>query len=243
LGPNKIYVFEDFRFDPAERKLEKAGARIALTPKAYEVLRVLVEAGGRAVPKQDLLTAVWPDTYVDEGTLVQNISTLRRALGEGWIETLPKLGYRFRMPEVAAPVVEQRVPRRVVFAAVAVVPVAAGVWLWRSRRGVRGPLSVAVLPVQCLSEEAGDKLVADSLTEEITHALVSMGAVRVVARTSAYRFAAGPRDVRAIARDLKADAVLEGSLRRVDGGYRVTAQLIQGVDGLHSLELWEGRCV
>jgi TolB-like protein/tetratricopeptide (TPR) repeat protein len=88
--------------------------------------------------------------------------------------------------------------------------------------------------VQCLSEEAGDKLVADSLTEEITHALVSMGAVRVVARTSAYRFAAGPRDVRAIARDLKADAVLEGSLRRVDGGYRVTAQLIQGVDGLHS---------
>lgn len=234
MSPNKIYVFEDFRFDPAERRLEKAGAQIAQTPKAFEVLRVLVEARGRAVSKKELLTAVWADTYVDEGTLMQNISTLRRALGDGWIETLPKLGYRFRMPEVVAAPAPRRVPRRVILGAGAAVPAAAGVWLWRSRQAVPAPLSVAVLPVQSLSGEAGDKLVAESLTEEITHALVSTGAVRVVARTSAYRFAAGPRDVRAIARDLKADAVLEGSLRRVDGGYRVTAQLIQGGDGFHS---------
>jgi len=76
------------------------GKAVPLTPKVYEVLQLLVQNSGHMLGKDELLKAVWPDSFVEEGNLTRNISTLRAALGENsndhrYIETIPKRGYRF----------------------------------------------------------------------------------------------------------------------------------------------------
>jgi TolB-like protein/DNA-binding winged helix-turn-helix (wHTH) protein/Flp pilus assembly protein TadD len=96
----RLYRFGPFRLDGTERLLLRDGATVALTPKAFETLLVLVEHGGRVVGKNELIEAVWPDVFVEEGSLTRNISVLRKALGEAedgraYIETVPKRGYRF----------------------------------------------------------------------------------------------------------------------------------------------------
>ena len=97
---NTVYEFGPFRLELREHRLLRQGVRIPLTGKAFQTLRVLVEARGNLVSKQDLMTAVWPETAVEENNLDRNISTLRKALGEQssgrpFIETVPRVGYRF----------------------------------------------------------------------------------------------------------------------------------------------------
>jgi len=99
--PAKLfYEFGPFRLDTAERLLLRNGEEVSLTPKIFDLLLVLVENGGRILEKDELMKAVWPDAMVEETNLTRNISTLRRALGEGqdtrkYIETIPWRGYRF----------------------------------------------------------------------------------------------------------------------------------------------------
>ena len=100
---NVAYEFGLFRLELREHRLLRQGAPIPLTGKAFQTLRVLVEARGNLVSKQDLMTAVWPETSVEENNLDRNISTLRKALGEQstgrpFIETVPRVGYRFLAP-------------------------------------------------------------------------------------------------------------------------------------------------
>ncbi|HEX8773911.1 MAG TPA: winged helix-turn-helix domain-containing protein [Pyrinomonadaceae bacterium] len=95
-----LYEFGEFRLDAAERCLLRAGEPVALTPKAFDTLLLLVSRSGHIVEKDELLKEVWPDAFVEEATVAQNIFTLRKALGQGqsgnrFIETVPKRGYRF----------------------------------------------------------------------------------------------------------------------------------------------------
>src|SRR5215467_8490243 len=95
-----LYEFGAFRLDPAERVLARNGDRISLPPKAFETLLLLVQNSGHVLSKDQLLQTLWPDSFVEENNLTQQISQLRRALGENgdgasYIETVPKLGYRF----------------------------------------------------------------------------------------------------------------------------------------------------
>ena len=98
----RLYELGEFRIDATSRLLTRDGAVVALTPKALDTLLVLVERQGQVVMKEDLLAAVWPDTFVGEATLTQNIYTLRRALAtagsERYIETIPRRGYRLTAP-------------------------------------------------------------------------------------------------------------------------------------------------
>jgi DNA-binding winged helix-turn-helix (wHTH) protein/tetratricopeptide (TPR) repeat protein len=96
----RVYRFGDFRLNPVEQVLVHRDRRVALTPKAFETLVALVERHGHLVPKEELFRIVWPDAFVEENNLAQNISTLRRVLAGGsagrqFIETIPKRGYRF----------------------------------------------------------------------------------------------------------------------------------------------------
>ncbi|WP_433965886.1 winged helix-turn-helix domain-containing tetratricopeptide repeat protein [Tunturiibacter gelidiferens] len=98
-----MYQFCTFRFDPENHLLESEGNPISLTPKAFEVLLVLVQNGSRLTTKEELMRKVWPDSFVEEANLTVNISALRRHLGETpsgqqYIETVPKKGYRFAVP-------------------------------------------------------------------------------------------------------------------------------------------------
>ena len=96
-----IYEFETFRLDVAERLLLRDGAVVPLQPKVFDLLLALVERHGRLLEKDELMKLVWPDTVVEEANLANNISILRKTLGENgqqFIETVPKRGYRFVAP-------------------------------------------------------------------------------------------------------------------------------------------------
>src|SRR5207244_9534067 len=94
-----IYCFGNFRLDADERILFDGERTIALSPKVFDTLLFLVKNGGRVLSKEKMLREIWEDSFVEENNLAQNISQLRRILGEGgdvkYIETVPKYGYRF----------------------------------------------------------------------------------------------------------------------------------------------------
>src|SRR5688572_11409122 len=96
----RLYQFGDFRVDPVRRLLLRDGEPVAVTSKAFSLLVVLIERRGELLEKDELLRRVWPDTYVTEANLTQNISSLRKALGERagdrrYIVTVPGSGYSF----------------------------------------------------------------------------------------------------------------------------------------------------
>src|SRR5687767_12573824 len=97
------FEFAEFRLYPEERLLTKNETRVALTPRILDLLIVLVEQHGELIRKDMLLNSIWPDSFVEEGNLSRAVSTLRKNLGvqtngSNYIETVPKLGYRFIAP-------------------------------------------------------------------------------------------------------------------------------------------------
>src|SRR5215471_12141255 len=98
--PKHIYEFGPFRLDAGEHLLLRDGVVVPLTPKALDLLLVLVERHGHLQEKEELFKTVWPDTIVEESNLTSHIAAIRKALGEGgngdrFIETVPRRGYRF----------------------------------------------------------------------------------------------------------------------------------------------------
>ena len=99
----RFYLFDTFRVDAAERILFKEDREVSLTPKVFDTLLVLIENSNHVLTKKELMRQVWPDSFVEENNLAQNISILRKVLGAGdrskegepYIQTVPKRGYRF----------------------------------------------------------------------------------------------------------------------------------------------------
>src|SRR5256885_1450920 len=90
-----LYEFGPFRLDTADRLLLRDGEAVPLTPKAFEMLLVLVEYSGRVLGKEELMKRVWPDSFVEEANLSHHVFTLRKALGEDksgnqYIQTVPR---------------------------------------------------------------------------------------------------------------------------------------------------------
>ncbi len=107
LIANSLYRFEEFELDPARRLLSRGGRPLSVSPKGFEVLNFLVANAGRVVTKEELLSAVWPDSFVEESNLQQYISGLRKAMTDraSLIATVPGRGYQFTAHvQVAAPV-------------------------------------------------------------------------------------------------------------------------------------------
>ena len=214
-----VYGFADFRLDTERRLLLKRdGASVGLTPKGYETLAYLVAHSSSILEKEQIIRAIWADTAVEENNLTQNISLLRRVLGEGrgehrFIATVPGRGYQFVAP-------------------VSVV-----------NRGDAGgdtleKLSIAVLPFTNNSTDPEYDYFADGLTDELIHALSRTGGVRVAARTSAFSFKGRQIHVREIATALGVALVLEGAVRKSDSRLRITAQLVNAATGS---PLWSER--
>ena len=94
------YEFGPFRVDASQRLLFREGRPVPLAPKVVETLLALVERDGTLVTKDELMQKLWPDSFVEESNLTQNVFLLRKALGEGaggakYIETIARRGYRF----------------------------------------------------------------------------------------------------------------------------------------------------
>src|SRR2546428_2617783 len=103
LTQRRIYEFDDFRVDTGQFLLARSGHMTPITPTVFRILLILLERAGQVVSKDELMRFVWPDSFVEEGNLNRNVSTLRKALGERpcdhrYIETIPKNGYQFIAP-------------------------------------------------------------------------------------------------------------------------------------------------
>lgn len=101
--PKHFYQFGPFRVDPAKRLLFQEDKIVPLSPKAFELLVALVENSQQVIGKDELMTALWPGSAVEDANLTQTVYVLRKALGEGtheqhYIETIPRSGYRFTLP-------------------------------------------------------------------------------------------------------------------------------------------------
>jgi TolB-like protein/DNA-binding winged helix-turn-helix (wHTH) protein/Flp pilus assembly protein TadD len=114
---SNLYEFDEFRLDAQSRVLRRAGTVVPLTPKAFDVLLLLVQSAGRIVTKDELMKAVWPDSFVEESNLTQTIFMVRKALDETsdrrYVLTVQGQGYRFLVPvteaEKKGPEIEARV--------------------------------------------------------------------------------------------------------------------------------------
>lgn len=95
IAPVEIYEFGIFRLDAREKLLCQGSKIISVSPKAFDTLLFLVENCGHILTKEEIFEKVWEGAFVEENNLAQNISILRRILGENFIETIPKRGYRF----------------------------------------------------------------------------------------------------------------------------------------------------
>jgi adenylate cyclase len=228
------YEFGDFRLDAARRLLLlKSGARaLPLTSRAFDTLLYLVEHPGKLLTKATLMSAIWPEVVVEENSLNQNISLLRRVLGESpgeyrFIVTVPGRGYRF-IAEVRTINESPDESSRS-----AAIPNASDTA--RPRAGVHGRIPLAILPFTDLTGDPATRYFGETMAEELINTFARVRWFEVASRTSTFAFKDRNVDVRKIARELDVEAMLEGSIRRVGERIRVTAQLVDGRTGHH---LW-----
>jgi TolB-like protein/DNA-binding winged helix-turn-helix (wHTH) protein/Flp pilus assembly protein TadD len=251
-----IYEFGPFRLDMADRTLFKDGEILPLPPKALDTLAVLVKNQGKVVEKSVLMEAVWPDTFVEENNLSQNISSLRKALGDpDYIQTVARRGFRFvggarqfvtppSAPGEASSAAVRKPRRWKLWLALAAVLVAGALvarpYLLRRTLPTPGKIMLAVLPFLNLSNDPSRDYLADGMTEEIITQLGSLDPLHlgVIARTSAMQYKNTRENTAQIARELGVNYLLEGSIRRSGERLRVTAQLIQARDQTH---IWAGN--
>jgi len=235
---NHFYRFGEFTLDADQRVLLRDGKPLLLAPKIVETLLTLVQNSGRIVEKKDLMTRLWPDTFVEESNLTYTIVQLRKTLGDDariprYIETIPKRGYRFIvgveevLSDVASEstrVIEQQQNQNRAAEANVI--------------GDKRVASVAVLPFRDMSPDRDQDYFCEGLADELINSLASLPNLQVASRTSSFRFKSATLDIRDVARRLNVNTVLEGSVRKAGGNFRITAQLISAVDGY---QLWSGK--
>jgi Tol biopolymer transport system component/DNA-binding winged helix-turn-helix (wHTH) protein len=155
MSPEKSdghYTFDDFRLDIALRKLWRNDERLVLPSRAFEALRILVEAQGKVVDKETLVRTIWPDSFVGDDSLAQTISSLRKALGDNpseprYIRTVARLGYRFVGNCVWTPTAKPEAAGTVSSPVVPTVPQPVLVSRAESRFGFRALLVTVVVAV------------------------------------------------------------------------------------------------
>ena len=210
-----VYQFGRFRLDGTGRVLFRGDNAVTLSPKAADVLLLLIQNAGNLVEKRELLSRVWQDAFVEDGSLTRTISILRKVLdagdnGQECIATVSKLGYRFMLPVKEMP----------------------------AEQGLAGDKTLlAVLPFENLSGARTQEYFSDGFTEEMITQLSQLNPDKlgVIARTSAMRYKGSNKSARRVGQELGVGYLLEGSVRRARGRVRITAQLIQVSDQTH---LW-----
>jgi TolB-like protein/Flp pilus assembly protein TadD len=212
MDAQRLLRFESFELDVRSRELRKGKQRIRLQEQPFEILRLMLEHPGDVVTREELARHLWPKgTFVDfEHSLNAAVKRLRAALGDDadnprFVETLPRRGYRF--------IASLRDGETI-----AMLPVISD---FKAR--------LAVLPFANLSGDPGQDYFSDGLTEEMLLQLgrLGRGRIAVISRSSSNVFKGSGRRAREIGEILRADYLLEGSVRREADRVRITAQLVE----------------
>jgi len=203
------YQFGPFYVDPLNRILVREGKTVALPPKSFDLLSLMVQNSGRLLDKDYLLNHVWSDVAVEENSLTRAVSDIRKALGESpgqnrFIATIARHGYRFLPHVTLHEPVEQT----------------------EAQVSLNRAMSVAVLPFNCLIPEGDDKPLAVGMADALITRLSSLPQIVVRPTASILRYADDPRDPLVIASELRVDFVLSGSIQHIGERVRITAQVI-----------------
>lgn len=212
--------FGSFELDLRSRELRTGATQIRLQEQPFEILRMMLEHQGRVVTRDELQQRLWPEgTFVDfEHSLNAAIKRLRSALGDDadnprFVETIPRRGYRLIARSDSETAVRD------------------------AAAGLRPPrVRLAVLPFADLSEDQ-DGYFADGLTEEMISELgrLCRGRIGVISRSSSMLFRSVAKGAREIGEALRADYLLEGSIRRRGDRARIVARLVEAASETH---LW-----
>jgi TolB-like protein len=216
LARTRPMRFATFEVDLESHELRKRGVRLRIEEKSFQILVLLLEKPGQVVARRALRDKLWPNTHVGfEQGLNTAVNKLRSLLGDTarnprFVETLPRVGYRFIAPVERAP-----------------------------RATTSSRKMLLVLPFENLSRDPAQEYFADGLTEELISHLGQVNPKRlgVIARTSAVSYRAAKKSVGEIAEELNVDYILEGSVRKERRQVRITAKLIETSD---QANLWSG---
>lgn len=217
-----VYRFGPFRLDPVRRLLAKGNEPVPLPSKAFDLLHVLLQRGGAAIHRTELLRTVWPDARVEEGNLSQTIFVLRKALGERpdehrYIVTIPGFGYRFVEPVTWDRAASDDSSRPSTTARAS---------------GARGTLtSLAVLPFASLGAGAGEEYLELGITDALITKLGSVRGVTVRPTTAVLKYHKHRADPLVAASELAVDVILNGTIQRSGDRIRVGVHVISGHDG------------
>lgn len=258
--PPQVLRFGLFEVHRPSGELWKQGLKVRLQEKPFQILLLLLERAGEVVTRDELRERLWTaDTFVDfDRNLNKGITKLREALNDTanaprYVETIPRRGYRFIMPVEAvngssSPSARSGTRIRAAWIAGFISAGLVGMWfglnIFQKDTGLSGRVasreiaSIAVLPLKNLSANSEQDFFADALTEQLITELSMIRELRVISRQSVMHFKNSEKSVPEIAKALKVDAILEGSVQREGSRVRINAQLIGLFPERH---LWAGN--
>ncbi len=200
--------FGPFLLDADRRRLERDGVEIPLQPKVFDTLCYFVGSPGRVITRDELLSQLWPDTYVGEAALTRCVKEIRRALGDQskaprFVSTIPSVGYRFE--EDVEPLVDVNQPRSVRL--------------------------IAVLPFRPLSDDERDPSLELGMADTLITRLSGLRDLVVRPLATVRRFTDLDQDPLEAGLELGVEAVVDGSLQRQDQRIRVSVRVLRCNDG------------
>jgi TolB-like protein/Tfp pilus assembly protein PilF len=219
-----VICFGLFELRPAQRGLFAGGQPVPLGARAFDLLLALVEHRDRVVAPGDLFERVWPGVVVEENNLRQQVAALRKVLGTGAIVTVAGRGYRFALAVTEA----SALPRP----STAALPLSGPVLALPARP------SIAVLPFTVLSDVPRIGFLADGLVEDVIALLARVPGFLLISQGSTFQFRKRSDSLTSIALQLGVRYIVEGSVRPVGEGLRVSTQLVEATSGR---VLWSGR--
>src|SRR5689334_18189566 len=226
--PHSCYEFGPYRLNPGQRLLTRDGDNIALTPKAADILTLLVMNAGNLVEKDDLLKEVWAGTFVEDANLTQNIFLLRRALGDDravpkYIQTVARQGYRFiasvKAYDGEEPEASEAEPEA----------------LPNDDIAPRPRIVVAVLPFINATDDDSLEYLAEGITDNTINHLSRVSALRVMSRSAVFRHKRNELDPQMLGKELGASAVLVGTISARPKGIAIGVELVDVATGW---QLW-----
>jgi DNA-binding winged helix-turn-helix (wHTH) protein/TolB-like protein len=260
-GSSGRFVFDGFEIDTTNRTCVRDGISYAVTGKVFDMLMVFVDSPGRLLTKDELIDRLWPDEFVEEGSLARNVSTLRKLLGDTeknhrYIATVPGHGYRF-VAEVTSVIAEppkaietntcpaekeghpiasasadEPRSRKLFWVLAALMVLLTAAWFGKDRFFTSSPTVKTLAVLPLKGIDPNDNYLGIGIADAVIRRVGSSGQVAVRPTSAVLHYVNQETDTLAAARELNTDAILEGNVQRSGDRLRVSVNLLRTADGI-----------